>query len=333
MIKVLHGSIFDAKCDLLVVPCDDEGGVTYSVASSLEEKGLPVSIGSIPCGEVHFRNVRYENASVIAYAASVDSQKMRSNKRHISKITRSIASYCAAQGLLSVNLPLLGSGAGGLSHLDSFAALKSALPADDGRTYNIYCYARGVYDDLVASTAGDMALPVIKRPRVFVSYTGLDPDNALWVRALVGRLRASGVDARLDAFHLKPGADLPQWMTNEVVMADKVLLICDRHYMEKADFRKGGVGWETMIIQGDMLAQGDHRHKYIALVRESKIDEALPIYMKSKLALSWGNSADITDEKLRDLLLCLFDCDDEPALGDVPSFILEKLADRSKVGA
>ncbi|MEN9984810.1 MAG: hypothetical protein RI925_312, partial [Pseudomonadota bacterium] len=30
--------------------------------------------------------------------------------------------------------------------------------------------------------------------------------------------------------------------------ARRVLLVCDVHYAEKADMRKAGVGWETMII-------------------------------------------------------------------------------------
>ena len=160
---------------------------------------------------------------------------------------------------------------------------------------------------------------------MFISYTGTDKDNAAWVKSLATALRENGVDARLDAFHLKPGFDLPQWMTNEVIMADKVLLICDKHYMEKADFRKGGVGWETMIIQGDMLAQGDNKQKYIALIREDVADEALPLYMKSKFAFSWGKEAHIDADRLKELVLCIFECDTEPDLGAVPTYVKEKM--------
>jgi hypothetical protein len=46
--------------------------------------------------------------------------------------------------------------------------------------------------------------------------------------------------------------DLQQWMSNELSMADKVLVVCDEVYKRKADGRLGGVGWETMIIQGDI---------------------------------------------------------------------------------
>ncbi len=123
---------------------------------------------------------------------------------------------------------------------------------------------------------------------------------------------------------------MPQWMTNEVIMADKVVLICDRHYMEKADFRKGGVGWETMIIQGDMLSQGDNKQKYIAIIREESPDKALPIYMKSKFAFSWGKTTAIDDEQLKELILCIFDCDTEPELGDIPAYVLHKVTAKQK---
>lgn len=34
--------------------------------------------------------------------------------------------------------------------------------------------------------------------------------------------------------------------------ANKVIVICDEMYKRKADGRLDGVGWETMIIQGDI---------------------------------------------------------------------------------
>ena len=165
---------------------------------------------------------------------------------------------------------------------------------------------------------------------MFISYTGTNKENAAWVKSLATALRENGVDARLDAFHLKPGFDLPQWMTNEVIMAEKVLLICDKHYMEKADFRKGGVGWETMIIQGDMLAQGDNKQKYVAIIREDAADEALPIYIKSKYAFNWGKQQDIDPDLLKELVLCIFDCDIEPELGTVPTYVKERIRKTKK---
>lgn len=116
---------------------------------------------------------------------------------------------------------------------------------------------------------------------------------------------------------------MPQWMTNELIMADKVLLICDKYYAEKADNRKGGVGWETMIIQGDMLSKQE-QNKYIAILRDKDIDQSLPIYVKSKYALNWVDESHI-DKDFEELLLYLFDCDIDPPIGEIPFYIKKSL--------
>src|SRR6266851_5932296 len=309
MIRIEHGSIFDTKCDLLVVPCDSGGGVTSSVFANLESRTLPTRVGSIPYGKVHFREVHYENANTLAYAASVNVDTTASESKAIRSIARKIREYCKKNSLPSVNIPLLGSGAGEMSPIDSYTALYEELESDPLTTYTLFCFTREAYQN-ISSVHENSSDTEVARPRVFISYAGNDKENAAWVKALASNLRNSGVDARLDVFHLKPGFGLPQWMTNEVILADKILLVCDSHYMQKADFRKGGLGWETMIIQGDMLAQGDNKQKYIAIVREEQAEKALPIYIRSKFALNWGKET-VSEEQLQELVLLLFDCDTE----------------------
>ncbi|MCX5800720.1 MAG: TIR domain-containing protein [Candidatus Eisenbacteria bacterium] len=325
MIHLIHGSIFDSKCDLLIVPCDSGGGVTHSVYTNLHERGLPTMVGHIPYGKVHFRESRYEFASTIGYAASVNANTITSEAEAISQIAGEIVRYATANQIRIVNIPLLGSGAGGMTPVDSFEALRSILAAEKDIIFNVFCFTREAYRNLSAARKVASEEKPIPHPRVFISYTGTNKNNASWVKLLATALREHGVDARLDAFHLKPGFDLPQWMANEVIMAEKVLLVCDKYYMEKADFRKGGVGWETMVIQGDMLAQGDNKRKYIAIIREDAADEALPIYMKSKYAFDWGKESDIDPERLKELVLCIFDCDTEPELGEVPTYVKQKI--------
>ena len=112
-------------------------------------------------------------------------------------------------------------------------------------------------------------------------------------------------------------------MTNEVIMADKVLLICDKYYAEKADTRRSGVGWETMIILGDMLSTQEQT-KYIGIIRDKDIDQSLPVYVRSKYCLNWVDDAQV-EKDFNDLILYLFDCDIEPPIGDIPDFVKEKL--------
>jgi len=331
MIQIIHGNIFDSKCDLLIVPCNSSGGVTGTVFTNLYERGLPTLVGAIPYGKVHFRESRYEFASTIGYASSVNTKTNTSDSKAIAQIAKNIVSYAIRNQIKIVNIPLLGSGAGKLTPVEVFDAFQSVLGAEEEITFNVFCFTRESYLNLIAMRKPSALEPSVTHPRVFISYTGTDKSNGSWVKSLATALRKNGVDARLDVFHLRPGFDLPQWMTNEVIMAEKVLLICDKFYMEKADFKAGGVGWETMIIQGDMLAQGDNKQKYIAIIREDNANEALPIYMKSKYAFSWGKSKVIKPDKLKELLLCIFDCSTEPDIGAIPQYVKQTMRNKQTI--
>lgn len=324
MIQFIKGSIFDSKCDLIIIPCNSSGGVSPEIQKELMVNDFPNFNKELSAGGISFvENVgRFTNASMVGYAASVDISSNRSSKKILQEIMYKIKLRCKEQSLNKVNIPLLGTGAGGVSHHTSFDVMKLEFENETGILLCIHAFS----DDICYEITNEKALMSgnsIKNPRVFLSYAGNDVSNRNWVRDLACRLRENGVDARIDIFHLKPGQDLPQWMTNELIMADKVLLICDKYYAEKADNRRGGVGWETMIIQGDMLLKQE-QNKYISIIRDKNIDQSLPIYVKSKYALNWAEENQI-DKEFDDLLLYLFNCDIEPPIGAIPSFVKEKL--------
>lgn len=323
MIKVIKGSIFDSKCDLIIIPCNNLGTVTFSVQKDLMINDLPYFNKKIPVGDVLFiENTKgFSNASMIGYAASVDAWKNCSSIDILHRIMKKIKNICQEQSIHKVNIPLLGTGAGGISVKDSYNVIKSEF-TDNNILLCVYAFSEKIYKELSDEKSYE-SVNTIKNPRVFISYTSTDIENRNWVKQFACKLRECGVDARLDIFHLKPGQDLPQWMTNELIMADKVLLICDKYYAEKADNRKGGVGWETMIIQGDMLSRQE-QNKYIAILRDKNIDQSLPIYVKSKYALNWADKSHI-DKEFDNLLLYLFDCDVEPPIGEIPLFIKKQL--------
>ena len=101
---------------------------------------------------------------------------------------------------------------------ESFEILKTHFENNNSITINIFAYSAEIYSKLNHNSASNSN--EVKNPRVFISYTGNDPDNRTWVKNLANKLRKNGVDARLDMFHLKVGQELPQWMTNELMMAD-----------------------------------------------------------------------------------------------------------------
>lgn len=324
MIQMIKGSIFDSKCDLIIIPCNNNGGVSRSVFMELRVNDLPYHQENVPIGDVFFiqNTGNFSNASAIGYASSVDVESLKSSDEILRRIMQKIKYFCHDQELQKVNIPLLGTGAGRLSAKTSYNIMKAEFENDAQVSLCVCVFSEDMYNELIAENILRSSNE-IKNPRVFISYTSYDIKNRNWVKDFACRLRKCGVNARLDMFHLKPGQDLPQWMTNELIMADKVLLICDKYYAEKADNRKGGVGWETMIIQGDMLSRQE-QNKYIAILRDDDIDHSLPIYVKSRYALNWVDENKI-DEEFDELLLYLFDCDIEPPIGEIPLFIKEKL--------
>jgi hypothetical protein len=322
MLKIKEGSVFDEKCDLVVLPCDSGGGVTQWVSNEIRNNNLPFPSTRIPYGEVLFlsTNARYPKADFIAYAASVDARSVTSSPAAITGIVSSVARYCRTNDCSIVNLPVLGTGAGKLYPADVLGLYKEVLSSESA-LFNAYIPDRSTAKIFLSWNADEEAIRTLEdeHPRVFLSYSWKDEAVKSWALELAKKLCANGVDARLDRFHLRAGMDLPQWMTNEILKASKVLLICDSNYAEKADTRRAGVGWETMIIQGDMMLQGEMNTKYI-MIAFGDFEKNTPIYMKSKLAISRED----VDRDFNLLLEQIFDIDAAPEIGEVPSWIKTK---------
>lgn len=314
-------------CDLIIIPCNNHGGVSPAILENLLARDLPYFHKNLEAGDVFFtENIgRFPNALAVGYAASVDVHVDRTTPEMLESIAGKIIAYCRKNHLRRINIPLLGTGAGRMAEKTSYRILKEAFINEKllDVTLYVYVYEEVQYKNINNQQQVEKVIPDIPIPRVFISYTATDPQNKEWVVAFASKLRENGVDARIDVFHLKPGQDLPQWMTNELQMADKVLLICDKYYAAKANTRKGGVGWETMIIQGDMSSDLN-KDKYVAIVRDANIDESLPIYMKSKYAFVWPDD-ETAAYGFDNLLLCLFNCDLKPPVGNPPKYIRSAL--------
>src|SRR5260221_9764028 len=96
-------------------------------------------------------------------------------------------------------------------------------------------------------------------PKLFISYSWSTPDHEAWVLRLATELCEVGINVILDKWELKEGQDANAFMermvTDETIK--KVVMVCDRVYVEKANSRKGGVGTETQIITPDIYAKQD----------------------------------------------------------------------------
>jgi hypothetical protein len=279
------GNLFDGPADVIVLPCSTGGTITGFVARSLSQYSIPHPTVGLRLGDVEILPFEGgENlAQYVAFAASVE--MMTSSTEAIELIGRNLGDFTKQNSSARVvAVPLLGAGAGGLQSEKVVASLRKGFQssAHDGACLTIYVLHKDVFDRIRNNrrTAAHTSCPV----RVFVSHTAATAPDADWVKDLALFLIDNGIQARLDKFHLRRGMDLPQWMCNELALAQKVIVVCDETYKLKADGRLGGVGWETMIIQGDVANLPPDSTKYQVVVREEDIDDGLPLYLKTKYA-------------------------------------------------
>jgi hypothetical protein len=283
-VKLRLGNLFDGPSDLIVLPCSTAGTITGFVARSLAHYDIPHPRVGMRLGTVEVMPFEgAENiAQFVAFAASVaryDSmlEAIRDIGSAVGRFTREHPEVKA------VAAPLLGAGAGGLNSEKVVAALREGFSADaaEGTCMTISVLHQDVYDRLRSSRrklAGKSMCP----PRVFISHTSKTKEDEAWVTELALYLIEKGIQARLDKFHLRRGMDLPQWMCNELALANRVIIVSNEDYKAKADGRQGGVGWETMIIQGDLARLPPDSTKYQVIVRSEILNDGLPLYLRTK---------------------------------------------------
>lgn len=333
-VEVVLGDMFDGPSDLLLVPCSFVPTVTDFVARRLLKFQVPIPTTPIEPGDIDFRPLPASSTSIarfIGYAASVDVVGGTSSDV-IRRIGESAADFCATHPEIgSVHAPLLGTGAGGVFPVASATALLEGFlaTAPDSVLLRLFVIDPEQYELIRAAvSAGARKLAPAKKPvRVFVSYTaGAGAEHVEWVKSLAGRLRSDGLNARLDKWHLAHGMDLPQWMCNELDQADRVVLICDDLYAQKADRRHGGVGWEVRLVQGELMSsQPENPNKFIPIVVTPSIGDGTPNFLKATLAFHWPSR----DERgeYDELVRAPYGAQESaPPIGQPPSFVLEALA-------
>jgi hypothetical protein len=329
-VQLKLGDMFDGPSDLIVLPCSTLGAVTQFVHDKLVHHHIPYPGRVMKLGDVSI--IPFEGgqniAQYVAYAASVEDND--SSEPAIRRIGERIgAATNEGTTIRRVSAPLLGSGAGGLPGDTVVRALSEGFKSQANRDARLVIHVldrdRDIYERLSKTDAkkqsGDTAgLPSASAPRVFISYSRSSPEHQQWVEQLATFLRENGIDARLDVWHLRLGMDLPQFMTNELTLAERVILVSDAKFAEKADGRVGGVGWETMIVQGDMARQPPESTKYLVIVRDNDVEHGLPKYLRTKFVIHWPDHR--TDDRNRHILLReLFDAIKIPALGPKPVFL------------
>lgn len=171
-------------------------------------------------------------------------------------------------------------------------------------------------------------MEVLEVKSAFVSYSWTTPEHEDWVFDLANRLRGDGVDVKLDKWDLREGQDKFEFMESMVTSKDidKVLIILDKKYAQRADNREGGVGTETMIITPSVYSDA-RQEKFIPIVAE--LDEHgqayLPSYLKGRIYIDCSSTENL-ERNYEQLLRNIYGRPSltKPKLGKAPSYLLEE---------
>ncbi len=129
-------------------------------------------------------------------------------------------------------------------------------------------------------------------PTCFISYSWDSEPHRIWVRSLAERLQSSGVKTYLDQWDVQPGADLTRYMEASIRESEFVLLICTPSFAEKANAGLGGVGYEKLIVTGEIFGRVSPETKFVPLLRAGDGRTALPSYLRSKVFIDFRRDHD-----------------------------------------
>ena len=166
-------------------------------------------------------------------------------------------------------------------------------------------------------------------PKVFISYSWSSSSHQKFVIDLAEKLTTDGVNIIIDKWDLKEGQDkyafMEQMVTDPAV--NKVLIISDCNYADKADHKTGGVGTESQIISSEIYNKVTQT-KFIPIVTE--FDENgkayLPVFLSSRIYINFGEESIFYDEYDK-LLRNIYDKPiyKKPALGIPPSHLFQEI--------
>ena len=139
--------------------------------------------------------------------------------------------------------------------------------------------------DEVAPPEPEIEEPEVNAPTIFLSYSHDTKEHKQWVASLAQQFVKSGVQVLFDQWDLNPGDDVPKFMERAVTEADRVLMVCTEEYVRKADDGKGGVGYEAMIVTGELVKDLGTK-KFIPIVRQDGDEKVVPKCVGTRLYIN-----------------------------------------------
>jgi len=158
-------------------------------------------------------------------------------------------------------------------------------------------------------------------PTCFISYSWDSAEHKAWVRKLASELQRNGVETHLDQWDTHLGLDLTKYFETCIRESDFVLLICTPLFAKKANAGSGGVGYEKMVVTGEIFQKIASPKKFVPILRAGSRQESLPSFLKSRFALDFRNDNEF-EQQMEDLLRHIHQVPKyvKPQLGAKPSF-------------
>ena len=146
-------------------------------------------------------------------------------------------------------------------------------------------------------------------PTVFVSYSHDHEDHIAWVLQLATRLRHNGVNAILDRWNLDLGRAVAAFIERGLSESNRVVCICSENYVSSANEKRGGVGYEKIIISAEIMSDAN-TDWVIPVIRNNASPELVPTFLGGCLYVDFRDDATY-EEKYEQLLRSLLN---EPIL-------------------
>ena len=155
-----------------------------------------------------------------------------------------------------------------------------------------------------------------KKRMVFISYShNTDEVYLQWVYDLSKRIEAHDIDMLLDQERLGAGDNKHRYM-DQLLKADKVLIIFTPEYKFKAEERLGGVGKEYALIEEDLYGPAMlSNKKYLPVLKSGNVESSIPLFMRQFIAVDMRNPARY-EQGLQELINAILD--KPPAKGEGP---------------
>lgn len=125
-----------------------------------------------------------------------------------------------------------------------------------------------------------------KNLKVFISYSHDSEEHKDRVLALSDRLRADGIDCIIDQHETSPSEGWAIWMSNQVVEADFIIVVCtetyERRFRGKEETEDGlGVVWEGAIITQKLYEAKAKNTQIIPILFSNCNKSHIPIVLRS----------------------------------------------------